>query len=147
MKDNLKKSGLIGVLVIVLLIILFVSFFEKGAVASESFVTREFSKTRVAPGEQVTVKLKVSVSKDDTFYAIEEHIPEGWVVIDDGDGATSEPNKLSWVEFSMGIIPGKTYTYVVQAEEGSSNFYGIYMFETFKESRTTSGDTTIIVGD
>ena len=37
------------------------------------------------------------------------------------------------------------YTYTMQAQKGSDNFKGIYMFETFTKQKTTSGDTLVTV--
>jgi len=137
-----KDLPIISVLVVIAVIILMATLFEKNTVSSESVITRKFSKTKVNLGDQVTVVIDVSISDKDTFYAIEEYIPEGWKVIDAGDGG-EDPNVLRWIVIQD--IKDTTYTYIVEAQKGADNFNGIYMFETFTQPKTTSGDNTIIV--
>jgi len=109
----------------------------------DSSIRRSFQKTVLKPGEIITVTLDVSVKGDESYYAIEEHIPVGWVVTEDAGGATVDSNILKWV-----IIQDAQdieYTYDVQApsQAGSYDFEGIYMFENFNEPKTNKGDTII----
>ena len=146
MKREVKifnKKNLIGVAVIIVLVFLAATFFERNTAASESIVYREFSKTKVDAGDQVTVTLDVSISEKDTFYAIEEYVPDGWKIIDSGGGDSSDSNVLMWVAFQG--AEDTTYSYIVQAQEGADSFGGVYMFETFDSLKTTAGDNTIVV--
>ena len=54
--------------------------------AGESTVTRRFSSRSVCEGEIIEVNLDVVIGGDETIYAIEEYVPAGWTVVDDGGG-------------------------------------------------------------
>lgn len=113
---------------------------------TESQVTRGFSSTTVSAGEIVTVTLDVSIINSETFYAIEEYIPTGWTVINDGGGNTTNPNILKWAALDMtNPLPDTTYTYTVQAPASTGIFDGVYMFEGFAGTTPTKGQTTITV--
>ena len=111
----------------------------------QSSIIRSFQKTTLEPGEIITVTLDVVIGKNETYYAIEEYIPSGWIVIDNNGGATSDQNKLAWVVLQD--AQDTTYTYNVQApsQVGSYDFDGIYMFENFNEPKTNKGDTVVNV--
>lgn len=114
---------------------------------NESQVSRGFSSTSVAQGTQLNVDLNVFIRGSETYYTIEEYIPAGWIVTNDGGGATEEPDRLVWAV--LGTIPLKdaSVTYTVQAPvtSGSYNFDGIYMFEGDPAPITTIGETTVTV--
>ncbi len=112
---------------------------------SAAYVTRSFSTTAINAGDIMNILLNVSMIDDETFYAIEEYIPNEWTIIDDGGGVTSNPHILKWVVTNDAI--NTTYTYVVQAplSIGDYDFNGIYMFEGFSGAKTTKGQTTMSV--
>ncbi len=115
---------------------------------NESVVIRSFSSTTVSAGSQIDVTLDVLMINNETFYAMEEYIPEGWVVIEDGGGATANLNRLAWVVFDMiNLLPNTTLIYTVQAPSSTGNydFDGIYQFEGFADTVTTKGQTTVTV--
>jgi len=115
---------------------------------NESIVIRSFSSPTVSTNGQIDVTLNVFVLDGETFYAVEEYIPEGWVIISDGGGTTGNANKLAWVAFgSINLGPNTIITYTVQAPSsaGNYNFDGIYLFEGMSSEITTQGQTTVNV--
>jgi len=113
----------------------------------QSILTRSFSSTSVGKGETITVSLDVVIRNGETFYVMEEYVPDGWTVIDAAGGQCSPANRLCWVVISN--AEDTTYTYTVQAptSAGSYNFDGIYMFEGFSDQATTLGETSVDVID
>lgn len=115
------------------------------AIGSESKVTRTFSSTNVNQGEIVDVNLSVEINGGESYYAIEEYVPAGWTIIDDGGGATSITNKLAWAVIDSAADTTLTYSVQAPSQAGSYFFNGSYMFENFTVEETTLGETTIIV--
>jgi len=139
-KKEIKIYAL--VLIVIGAIILAVTVFNTGG---ENSIKRNFQKTNIKPGEIVTVTLDVSIASDGTFYAIEEYVPKGWTVINDGGGASGDSNILKWVVIQN--AENTKYTYDLQApnQEGDYTALGIYMFEGFTETKNTKGDNKIKV--
>jgi hypothetical protein len=111
-------------------------------------VYRSFSSTSVSQGGSITVTLDVYFTSDLYYYAIEEYVPAGWIVTNDGGGATPDANILKWNYYDISIpAPNATYTYIVQAPSstGTSNFDGIYQMDGMGSSTTILGDTQVTV--
>ena len=140
----MKRKG-ISVYIFVLIAIVILIAIVNLNYGKQSSIIRSFQKTVLEPGEIITVTLDVSIGDDETYYAIEEYIPTGWIVTDDSGGATDDSNKLAWVVIQN--AQDITYTYDVQApsQAGSYDFEGIYMFENFNEPKTNKGDKVINV--
>ncbi|MFH1787740.1 MAG: putative metal-binding motif-containing protein [archaeon] len=113
----------------------------------ESGVVREFSSTQVNQGETVTVHLGVFIKGGESFYAIEEYIPEGWVVINNGGGSTTDANTLKWVVIQNALDTTYSYTIKAPSNIGDYSFSGHYMFEGFSDSKIILGDNLIGVSD
>jgi len=112
--------------------------------ASASGVTRSFSKSPVSTGETVTVTLGVSVTGAETYYLIDEAVPQGWTIINP-DPATQAGH------FKVAVIQGAkstSYTYEVKAPalEGTYTFSGTYMFEGMKSQDPIGGQQEITAG-
>ncbi|MCX6814870.1 MAG: hypothetical protein NTY20_04455 [Candidatus Aenigmarchaeota archaeon] len=112
--------------------------------ASASGVTRSFSKSPVYPGETVIVTLDVAVTGEETYYLIDEAVPQGWTIINP-DPATQAGH------FKVAVIQGAkntSYTYEVKAPalEGTSTFSGTYMFEGMKSQGSIGGQQEITAG-
>ena len=137
----IKKSLIIAFVLLTMIL----TFSNSVQSLDKSKVVRGFSLTTVAQGDKINVTLDVTIIDGETFYVIEEYIPAEWTVIDDGVGATDNPNVLKWIVISNAV--DTTYTYTIQAPStiGDYDFNGIYMFEDFNNSATTLGDTQISV--
>lgn len=138
-----KEIGIYTLVFIVIsAIVLAVTVFNT---EEENSIKRDFQKTNIKPGEIVTITLDVSVINDKTFYAIEEYVPEGWTIINDGGGASDNPNILKWAVFQN--TKSTKYTYDLQApnQEGDYTTLGVYTFEGFTETKNTEGDNIIKV--
>ncbi|MFH1586035.1 MAG: hypothetical protein ABIB79_04665 [archaeon] len=108
-------------------------------------VIREFSKTAVKLRELITIALYVKIQGDESFYALEEFIPESFKVIDADRGKTPNPNVLKWAVIEN--AKSKTYIYVLDApsQEGEYNFKGQYMFEGMKTPKDILGESRMVV--
>jgi len=112
--------------------------------ASASGVTRSFSKSPVPPAETVTVTLDVAVTGGETYYLIDEAVPQGWTIINP-DPATQAGH------FKVAVIQGAkstSYTYEVKAPalDGTYTFSGTYMFEGMKSQGSIGGQKEITAG-
>ncbi|MFH1607847.1 MAG: hypothetical protein ABIA78_01815 [archaeon] len=115
---------------------------------TESQVTRSFSSTTVSTGAQIDVMIDVTIISGETFYAIEEYIPSGWVVTSGSTGLPDASNTYRWVWIEGVTGPRQDpFTYTVQAPATTGNyvFDGIYMFEGETVDTTTKGQTTVTV--
>lgn len=110
-----------------------------------SYVSRGFSSPTVSPGGPLTVTLTVDIiSTGDTYYALEEAIPNDWIVTDDGGGVTSNSSRLAWIVISGAADTTYTYALTAPASAGSYGFGGVYQFETGTLTET-QGSTTVTV--
>ena len=116
---------------------------------SPSTVTRSFSQTSVCPNDTVAVMLDALPASVDLDFLIEEYVPEGWTVIDDGGGwpNSTPPQNPNTLKFGSGAT--KSFTYIVQAppQGGNYTFLGEYIFEGFVDPETTLGETSVDVLD
>jgi len=95
----------------------------------ENKIKRVIPDKEVKEGEIITVKIDVSVKDSKTGYSLEEYIPEGGEVMDDGGGATSNPNRLAWITIENSKNTQYKYTLRALKDKDSYNPSGIYMFE------------------
>ena len=139
-----RKEISIYVVTIVLMsaIILIAIAFNGGG---ENKIKRILKESNIKPGEIISVTLDVSIKEKDTYYAIEEHAPSGWTIIDYGGGATNDPNKLAWVVIQYAEDTKYTYTIKAPNLEGEYITSGNYMFEDFSEPVTIGGDNVVKV--
>jgi uncharacterized protein YjdB len=110
-----------------------------------SNVTRSFSSATPAPGSSLTVSLAVNVIPGDTFYAIDEIVPAGWVISNPGTGDTSQAGHVKWIVLSGAA--SITYQYIVTVPalaSGISTFSGSYGFGA-NPTGAVLGSTTVTV--
>ncbi len=112
--------------------------------ASASGVTRSFSKSPVSPGETVTVTLDVAVTGGETYYLIDEAVPQGWTIINPEPGTQAG-------HFKVAVIQGAkstSYTYEVKAPalDGTYTFSGTYRFEGTQSQGSIGGQQEITAG-
>lgn len=137
------EKRLSGIL-IVLVVIGLVWGFTSGLNSSK--ITREVSSNTVAPGDTIDVILKVSIKNRETYYVLEELIPEKWTLVESYNGGENKnSNALRWAVIQD--AKDTEYKYKVKAPEetGKYTFSGEYMFEGFEEAKNTKGTTTITV--
>jgi hypothetical protein len=124
-----------------LLVVLFCSF------VFSSSVVRDFP-TVVSPNQEFKVSLAVSVSAEDTFYGIEEWLPDGFVVVNPDGGDISLKYQIKWL--NINAIPGEgaiIYTLRAPSTPGKYVFDGQSMFETQEAPVRTGGDSEIVVSE
>lgn len=110
-----------------------------------SSVSRSFSDTVIEVGTDLTVTLTVDVTNGETYYAIEETIPGGWVIKDAGTGSSNTGASLKWLVIEGAI--DTTYTYVLTAPSSNeiTSFSGSYMFEGMSSINEISGERDVTV--
>jgi len=117
--------------------------------ATVSSATRTISNLTPAPGEQLTVSLALDVVAPDTYYAIDETVPTGWVISNPGTGATSQADHLKWVV--TGPATSTVYQYIVTVPAtatGTGAFSGQVGFGSGPGTDVVStilGDTSVTV--
>ncbi|MFH1787716.1 MAG: hypothetical protein ABH811_02925 [archaeon] len=117
---------------------------SNGLTSYNNKVDRVFQQ-KVKPEEIIEIKLDVSIQGDETFYAIEEYVPEGFTIIDSGGGKTFNSNILKWVVIENAKDTTYLYTLKSPSIEGDYTFKGNYMFEGMSDSRVISKNTIITV--
>lgn len=111
--------------------------------ASASTITRSFSKNSVLPGETISVTLDVAITGGETYYIIDDAVPQGWSIVNPEPGTQAG-------HFKVAVIQGAastSYTYDVTAPqaEGPYTFSGTYMFEGMSSEGSIGGQGTISV--
>ncbi|HDD72582.1 MAG TPA: hypothetical protein ENG00_00660, partial [Candidatus Aenigmarchaeota archaeon] len=130
---------------IIVLCILVISLIQP---VHASNISRSFSSTEVGYNQNVTVSLLITVTSGETIYAIDETIPEGWIIRDAGNGSTSESGHIKWLYYSNTTpAPNTTLIYVVTSpsQSGIYTFSGEYMFESMEETSPISGQNQVTV--
>ena len=113
------------------------------SIVSAETITRDFSDSSVEIGDEITVTLTVDVDTE-SYYAVDEIIPNGFEITDLGDGNDSEAGHIKFViiQDAEDII----YTYKIKATAtGDYDFTGTYMFEEDTEEQDILGDNEISV--
>ena len=140
MGDIAKKKFLIVLSVIVFLIILIIGIFYFNSF-KEPGVYREFSKVSLKPGEVFTLKLNVKIGKDQTFYIIEEDVPNDFKIIEE----QYSNNKIKIAKLTD--AKDTTYTYQIQAPDkaGEYTFEGVYGMDGMEKVALIKGQHLITV--
>jgi len=118
-------------------------FFCVGFISAGSAI-RELPDN-VDSGQNVFIFLSINL-ENESFYVIDEVIPSGWEIIDNGGADTSEANHLKWVIIQD--AEDVVYNYTLRVPEnisGQYNFSGTCMFENDIEEQNVNGDISIIV--
>ena len=161
--------------VIILLIVAILGFYlyneAKGYTirfADSPYVNREISPDTVEPEGRVSVTLRVGVLPTDRFYIIDEIIPDGWTVIDEGGLNYSSTADLSSicnqydtskcgdgkihlkkVRLNRSATPviDTSFTYIIQAppSTGEYVFAGTYRIESMGSDENIGGEQRITV--
>ncbi|MBI2102214.1 hypothetical protein HYT55_00095 [Candidatus Woesearchaeota archaeon] len=108
-------------------------------------VSRSFDKADVSVGGTVTISLAVAVAQGDNYYAIEEPIPSGWSVVDQGKAKIKE-GKLSWIQLDPA---SSTLQYSLKAPnvaETADFSTGRYKFKSTDAWAPIGGSTSVTVG-
>ncbi len=108
-------------------------------------VTRTLSPTTVAPGADLAVTLTVSVSGDETFYAIDELVPAGWTVKDSGTAAADHSGHLKWVVIQNATNTSYNYTLTAPSTTGQTAISGNTMFKGMDTEEAIGGQTSVTV--
>ncbi len=111
---------------------------------TQSIVTRQFSSTTVIPGGTIDVTLSVVIVNGETYYAVEENIPTGWAITNNGGGGVLT-DTLKWAVIENAVDISYTYTLQAPASTGNYVFIGTHMFEGFTSPINTLGVTTVSV--
>ncbi len=83
-------------------------------------ITRSFNINTISPNQELEVTINVDLDENDKFYVIEEHVPNGFTVVDNNGADNTISNILVWIEFQN---PGDiTYKYVVKATANTGNY-------------------------
>ena len=123
-------------------VILFLVILTLASFVTAGDITRSFSSSSIKMNEILDVRLTVTLSPDESFYVIEEHVPSGWIITNPGGGVVANQRVITWVVFQNPV--STTYTYTVQAPPtvGFYDFRGNY---TINNSlvRVTGGSSTV----
>ena len=128
-----------------ILVILALFLIMESCLASE--ITRSLSSATVAPGEDLTVTLTVTVDGDETFYAIDELVPTGWTVKDAGSGSAEHEGHIKWVIIESAENTSYTYTLTAPIGEGTTTIVGMYQFEGMAAEADITGTTSVSVAE
>lgn len=133
-------SGGIVALVIVLVLVSF-QYYNFGWDADGGAVERTFEKEIVSPGETIEVQLHIKLDKDQTYYFIEEIVPEGFVVLDN----VARENKIRLAKIQN--AESTVFSYMIEApqEKGDYFFSGEYGIEFVNGTRNIEGVDKISV--
>ncbi|MBW2989157.1 hypothetical protein KY358_02445, partial [Candidatus Woesearchaeota archaeon] len=112
---------------------------------NETAVVRNFASGAVNPGNTLTVTLDVLIKGGEKYYAIDERIPAGFTVVDNGGGDQSEAGSLKWVVIQDAAEITYAYTLKAPIQEGGYTFSGTYMFEGDNESKGILGNSLVNV--
>jgi hypothetical protein len=110
---------------------------------SASTVTRSFSNNSVLPGETVSVMLDVAVTGGETYYLIDESVPQSWIILN--PDPETEPGHVKWAVFQG--TSSTSYTYEAKSPQsgGTYEFSGKYMFEGMDAEGSIAGQNTVKV--
>lgn len=129
-----------------LFFLIFVLMLNLASARPGSFITRTFSDDFLFSGQILTVSLDVFVNEGETYYAVDEKVPQGWTIIDSTQSGYID-NENYRVKWAVLMGAGTTiYEYTVQIPNDASGEYsfdGFYMFEGDEEKRYMEGDKVI----
>ena len=143
---TIKKISFVGIITM-FLVALFASVISNPALASTgTTVTRSFSNNTPVASSTLNVSLAVNVVSPDTYYAIDETVPTGWVISNPGTGDTSQANHIKWVVISGATSTTYQYTVLVPSTaSGTSTFSGIFGTNSINPPITITGSSSVAV--
>ncbi len=102
--------------------LLVVCLFSTAAYAGD--ISRSFSSSSINADNEVDVNLEVSIGGGDSFYIIEEYVPEGWTIVDAGSGDASGSNVIFWITIQNPASETLVYKVKAPSASGSYEFKG-----------------------
>lgn len=120
------------------------SFSGGGTPAQISEITRSFSSSTLNVGEMLNVTINIYLRNSESYYILEDQIPNGFEILDSGTGNTNTPNYIKWIEYQN---PQSTsYTYILNATQaGNYTFTGEYFIEGFSSIPQIGGENMVVV--
>jgi len=93
------------------------------------------------------IELAVEINEGETYYLIDEVIPEGWNVISASDGGSYEafPGHIRWVVIQNAYDYIYSYELEIPTGVGRGVFHGLYMGEGDKVEQPIMGESVINV--
>jgi len=108
-------------------------------------VTRDFSSSNVSENSLVNITLNIQLNGA-TYYSIEENIPSGYTIINNGGADASQTGRLKWLVIQNAQNTSYTYTLRAPSINGTYAFSGTYMFEGDTHEKLIGGKTSIVIG-
>ena len=95
------------------------------------------------------IELNVEINEGETYYLIDEVIPEGWNVLSASDGGSYEafPGHIRWVVIQNACDKIYSYKLEIPDDVGRGVFHGLYMGEGDKVEQPITGESVINVGN
>jgi uncharacterized lipoprotein NlpE involved in copper resistance len=107
---------------------------------SEYGVVREFSESSVKVGESVTVKLHINLKEGQTYYLIDETVPNDFEIV--GEHENENRIKIAVIQDAKSTV----YEYIIKAIKSGEYFFdGEYVFEGMETPAKIIGDNRITV--
>jgi len=125
--------------------IIITAFLLSSVIASASIVERSFNDTIEINGN-VTIHINVNITKNETYYAIDDIYPPVFTLIStDSYALFNETGHVKWLVLMDAV--NTTYYYVLSAPavNGTYSFAGEYMFEGDVFTSTIAGQSEITV--
>jgi hypothetical protein len=136
--DKMKKKNTLVLFVVFLSILSGCQQQSKNV--NEPGVVREFSKGTIQVGESINVKLHVNLMEGQTYYLIDEAIPNEFEVI--GEKDSKNHIKIAVIQDAKSTV----YEYTIKpTKSGEYIFDGDYVFEGMNPPIKITGDNKLIV--
>ena len=105
-------------------------------------VSRAFSSSEVSAGSLLEVSISIKLPSNSHYYFIEEQVPEGWIIVNNGGGYQAD-NKLKWAVIQGATSTTHTYTVKAPSTKGRHIFQGQYAYEGMNNPLQTQGRNKI----
>ncbi|MEM7815753.1 MAG: hypothetical protein QXN71_01390 [Candidatus Aenigmatarchaeota archaeon] len=112
-------------------------------IVSASTVTRTLPDS-VKPGETISVSLDIAITGGESYYLVDEKVPDGWTIVSGAEEGT-EPGHIKLAVIQNAVSKKHTYQVTAPKTEGTYVFSGKYMFEGMTEEGVIGGQNTIVV--
>ncbi|MFP4111529.1 MAG: hypothetical protein ACLFPQ_03170 [Candidatus Woesearchaeota archaeon] len=93
----------------------------------------------VSAGEIFTVTLDIRLTEEQTYYLLEDMIPNGFSLVD------SDKNKVKLIEIQNAESTIEEYSVTAPEEPGTYSFSGEYAVEGMADPEAIMGKTSIVV--
>jgi hypothetical protein len=142
-----KNNGLAYRLLLSFMAVLVISYSSSAFLQDGSGVIREIRPSLGHPGETITITLQAQINGNYSYYELEENVPKGWAVVNDGGGSTPDPKKLKWIVVDdLAGAKGAIFTYLLKPSiAGNYSFSGIYYIAGMPTEENINGVRSIAV--